>query len=211
MLNLNKDNKSCENLTQEELQAQKQMRTRKAFRTLAILVALYYFGSAFYSYYQERQLQEQSTTVENTIVNPQVFRDNFNKILNTQDTSLPTANGNDTTEGFVSVLSPAVEIRGFAQNNTRQLHSVQIQTRYEGAMPPESVIAFRTFVATCENDPSFKSADEILNALGFIPEFDKNEDNKVFTPTEIKSRTMLYKTTFVGGQIDELTLVVSPL
>ena len=202
---------ACEVKSAEQLAEEKQVKTRRAFRILAVCVALYYFGSAGFSYYQEKQLEGTVITTQSAISDPRAFRENFNSVLAGLDTSLPKANANDTKEGFVAVLSPAVELRGFSKDGGIELGSVQIQTRYEGAMPPESVTAFRTFVATCEGHSDFVEADKILNALNFVPEFDKNEDDKVFENLEVKTSTMIYKTSFTKGPLDELTLIVTPV
>ncbi len=137
---------------------------------------------------------------------------------------MPTANANDTPEGFISVLSTAVEMKGVARPNSKELNNIQIQTRYPDAFPPESINAFQTFVLACElmANPSAtqEEADAILDSLGIIPRVDANEaDNrvdaneadKVFENMSVTSSAYRYETYFTSGPIDELTLTVTPL
>lgn len=207
--------------TEEEIQQEKQARNDKVRRNLrlfALVLAAYYFASAGYSWYQESR-HEQSAVTEvsaaNPLRDPVAFRTTFNNLINQADTSLPTANANDTPEGFVAVLSTAVEIQGYSKKDSKELQSVQIQTRYPDAFPPESLIAFQTFILACEKMASDSAdinlANEILNGFGIIPEHDANEDNKVFPQATIRSQFYEYRTSFTPGPIDELTLVVTPL
>ena len=101
-----------------------------------------------------------------------------------------------------------------AKPNSKELQSVQIQTRYPDAFPPESLKAFKTFILANErlynSEADMALVDEVLNNLGIIPKFDANEDNKVFAPTTVQTDGYQYQTTFTSGPIDELTLVVTP-
>lgn len=207
--------KSAEDVEKEKYE--KRMRSRRNLRIIAVVLAAYYFLSAGYSWWQENQRESNATiaaNVQNPLSNPLAFRETFNKLINEIDTALPTANANDTPEGFIAVLSPAVEMQGYAKPNSKELMSVQIQTRYPDAFPPESVESFETFVLSCERmanpEASRAFADEILNSLSIIPKADANEDNKVFPQTVVHTAAYQYETTFTSGPIDELTLLVTP-
>ncbi|MCK0527616.1 hypothetical protein [Anaerobiospirillum sp. NML120449] len=196
---------------------QKNDRVRRNLRIVALVIAAYYFASAGWSWYQESEHASNATiaaNISNPLKDPVAFRDTFNSLINEQDTSLPTANANDTPEGFVAVLSTAVEMKGTAKPNSRELQSVQIQTRYPEGLPPESLVAFRTFILTNErlfdSAADEKLANTVLSSLGVTPEFDANEDNKNFEPLNVLTHGYLYQTTFTSGPIDELTLVVTP-
>lgn len=196
---------------------QKNDRVRRNLRIVALVIAAYYFASAGWSWYQESEHASNATiaaNISNPLKDPVAFRDTFNSLINEQDTSLPTANANDTPEGFVAVLSTAVEMKGTAKPNSRELQSVQIQTRYPEGLPPESIVAFRTFILTNErlfdSAADVKLANTVLSSLGVTPEFDANEDNKNFEPLNVLTHGYLYQTTFTSGPIDELTLVVTP-
>lgn len=205
--------------TEEEIaeeKKQKHERVRRNLRLVAIGLACYYFISAGYSWYEESQLDNVQivAAAHNPLQTPQAFRDTFNTLLNEKDTSLPLANANDTKDGFVAVLSTALEIKGYAKPDSKELQAVQIQTRYPEALPPESLKGFQTFVLACERmvdknaSPAF--ADEVLLQLGITPKLDANEDDKVFSPTTVHSSAYEYKTAFMSGPIDELTLVATP-
>lgn len=196
---------------------QKNDRVRRNLRIVALVIAAYYFASAGWSWYQESEHASNATiaaNISNPLKDPVAFRDTFNSLINEQDTSLPTANANDTPEGFVAVLSTAVEMKGTSKPNSRELQSVQIQTRYPEGLPPESLVAFRTFILTNErlfdSAADEKLANTVLSSLGVTPEFDANEDNKNFEPLNVLTHGYLYQTTFTSGPIDELTLVVTP-
>lgn len=206
--------------TEQEIKDEKQAKNdkvRRNLRIVALVLACYYFASAGYSWYQESQHEQNATTatnLQNPLKDPVIFRQTFNTLINEQDTSLPTANANDTPEGFVAVLSTSVEMQGMAKPNSKELQSVQIQTRYPDAFPPESLKAFKTFILANErlynSEADMALVDEVLNNLGIIPKFDANEDNKVFAPTTVQTDGYQYQTTFTSGPIDELTLVVTP-
>lgn len=206
--------------TEQEIKDEKQAKNdkvRRNLRIVALVLACYYFASAGYSWYQESQHEQNATTatnLQNPLKDPVLFRQTFNTLINEQDTSLPTANANDTPDGFVAVLSTSVEMQGMAKPNSKELQSVQIQTRYPDAFPPESLKAFKTFILANErlynSEADMALVDEVLNNLGIIPKFDANEDNKVFAPTTVQTDGYQYQTTFTSGPIDELTLVVTP-
>lgn len=206
--------------TEQEIKDEKQAKNdkvRRNLRIVALVLACYYFASAGYSWYQESQHEQNATTatnLQNPLKDPVLFRQTFNTLINEQDTSLPTANANDTPEGFVAVLSTSVEMQGMAKPNSKELQSVQIQTRYPDAFPPESLKAFKTFILANErlynSEADMALVDEVLNNLGIIPKFDANEDNKVFAPSTVQTDGYQYQTTFTSGPIDELTLVVTP-
>lgn len=208
--------KTPEQIAEEK--QEKHERVRRNLRLIALAVAAYYFISAGYSWYQESQLEDGAQIVaasqHNPLQDPQLFRDTFNSLLDQQDTSLPLANANDSTEGFVAVLSTAIEIKGYAKPNSKELQSVQIQTRYPDAFPPESLKAFQTFVLACERlvDPNASAdfADEVLRHIGLVPELDANENDKVFNPSVVHSSGFEYRSTFTSGPIDELTLIATP-
>ena len=212
--------KTTEEVEQEKKERHEKM--RRNLRLVAIVLAIYYFASAGYSWYQESQLEDSAQVtngqfvagMHNPLQDPQAFRDTFNSLLNQLDTSLPLANANDSTDGFVAVLSTAIEIRGYAKPNSKELEAVQIQTRYPDAFPPESLKSFQTFVLACERmaDPnvSMDFADEVLRHIGLEPQLDANEDNKMFSPKTVHSNNFEYKSSFTSGPIDELTLVATP-
>lgn len=195
--------------TAEQLKQEKNDRIRRNLRILALCVAAYYFISAGYTWYEESQteaLQGQTEVLTGLLDDPSAFRDRFNASINDQHSILPTANANDTTEGFVAVLSPAVELRGFAKEGSKALAAVQLQTRYPYALPEESLQALRAFIAACENNPDSALADDILRNLGIEPAVDGNPDNKVFEPAVVQSQLMQYELTFRPDAIDELTV-----
>ncbi len=206
--------------TQEEVEQEKKEKhdkVRRNLRLVALVLAVYYFGSAAYTWYQESQLEESAVLAQNManpLASPQDFRNTFNSLINAADTSLPTANANDTTDGFVAVLSTAVEMQGYAKPNSKELHRVQIQTRYPDAFPPESIVAFENFILACERmaDPNatMERAHEVMTNIGLVPALDANPDNKIFEPTVVQSANYEYRTTFSAGPIDELTLVATP-
>ena len=194
-------------------------RIRRNLRILALAVAAYYFVSAGYSWYQENQAEnakEASAMVDASVhaaqlfADPVAFRERFNDSINAQRSSLPTANANDSTEGFVAVLSPSIELRGVIPPDAQDIAYMQLQTRYPDALPPESITALRAFVLACENATDQKQADEILNALGIIPTPDANEAGKVFAPTMVQSPGVRYELSFVDDAIDELTIKAFP-
>ena len=134
--------------TQEQIDQEKQQKSDKVRRNLrlfALVLAGYYFASAGYSWYQQNQSESQAVVAvneQNPLRDPVAFRETFNRLINQKDTSLPTANANDTPEGFIAVLSTAVEMKGVARPNSKELSNIQIQTRYPDAFPPESINAF---------------------------------------------------------------------
>lgn len=207
--------------TPEEQAKEKQARhdkVRRNLRLFALVLAGYYFASAGWSLYQEKQHENNATVItniQNPLHNPDQFRETFNTLLNKMDTSLPTANANNTPEGFIAVLSTAIEMQGFSKPNSKELAKVQIQTRYPDAFPPESVAAFRTFVLACETlanvNATQAEADQILNSLNIVPQVDANQDNKVFPNQSYQSGTYTYTVEFTSGPIDELTLTATPL
>lgn len=207
--------------TQEEIEAEKQAKrekTRRNLRIIALCLAAYYFGSAIYSWYEESQHEANAVAevnINNPLKDPQAFRDAFNALINAADTSLPIATANDSQDGFVAVLSTALEIQGHVKPQSKELQEVQIQTRYPDAFPPESILAFRSFVLACEQlaNPAFtqEQADQLLSQAGLVPQVDANEDNKVFPNSTFRSNTYEYRTTFTSGPIDELTLIAVPL
>ena len=207
--------------TQEQIDQEKQQKSDKVRRNLrlfALVLAGYYFASAGYSWYQQNQSESQAVVAvneQNPLRDPAAFRETFNRLINQKDTSLPTANANDTPEGFIAVLSTAVEMKGVARPNSKELNNIQIQTRYPDAFPPESINAFQTFVLACElmSNPSAtqEEADAILDSLGIIPRVDANEADKMFENMSVTSSAYRYETYFTSGPIDELTLTVTPL
>lgn len=207
--------------TPEQQDAEKQAKrekTRRNLRIIALCLAVYYFGSAGYSWYEESQHEASAVTavnMANPLKDPQVFRDTFNELINAADTSLPIATANDSSTGFVSVLSPALELQGHVKPQSKELQEIQIQTRYPDAFPPESIVAFRSFVLACERlaDPNAtpELADSLLTQVGLIPKVDANENDKQFPATIIRSNAYEYRSTFTGGPIDELTLIATPL
>lgn len=207
--------------TQEQIDQEKQQKSDKVRRNLrlfALVLAGYYFASAGYSWYQQNQSESQAVVAvneQNPLRDPAAFRETFNRLINQKDTSLPTANANDTPEGFIAVLSTAVEMKGVARPNSKELNNIQIQTRYPDAFPPESINAFQTFVLACElmANPSAtqEEADAILDSLGIIPRVDANEADKMFENMSVTSSAYRYETYFTSGPIDELTLTVTPL
>lgn len=208
--------KTTEEVEQEKKERHEKM--RRNLRLVAIVLAIYYFASAGYSWYQESQLEQGAIVAQNManpLANPQDFRNTFNSLINAADTSLPTANANDTPEGFIAVLSTAVEMQGYAKPNSKELQSVQIQTRYPDAFPPESLVAFENFILACERmaDPNatMERAHEVMNNFGLVPALDANPDDKNFEPTVVQSVHFEYRTTFNAGPIDELTLVATPI
>ena len=56
-----------------------------------------------------------------------------------------------------------------------------------------------------------EEADAILDSLGIIPRVDANEADKMFENMSVTSSAYRYETYFTSGQIDELTLTVTPL
>ena len=209
--------KSAEEIEQEK--KDKHERVRRNLRLVALVLACYYFGSAAYSWYQESQVESGAAVASaqnlvNPLANPQDFRTTFNNLINAADTSLPTANANDTPEGFIAVLSTAVELQGYAKPNLRELQSVQIQTRYPDAFPPESIVAFENFILACERmaDPNatMELAHEVMTNIGLVPALDANPDDKIFEPAVVQSGHYEYRTSFTAGPIDELTLVATP-
>lgn len=203
---------------QEDAKQARRDKTRKNLRIIALCVAFYYFGSAFYSWYEESQHEANAVSVVNVanpLKDPQAFREHFNTLINSADTSLPIATANDSSSGFVAVLSPALELQGRMKPQSKELQELQIQTRYPDAFPPESIVAFRSFVLACEQlvepNASYEQADQLLNQLGIIPQVDANEDNKMFPNSVVRSNAYEYRTLFTGGPIDELTLIAVPL
>lgn len=207
--------------TPEQRDAEKQAKrekTRRNLRIIALCLAVYYFGSAFYSWYEEAEHESNAITavnIANPLKDPQLFRDTFNGLINAADTSLPIATANDSSSGFVSVLSPALELQGRMKPQSKELQEIQIQTRYPDAFPPESIVAFRSFVLACERlaDPAAtqEMADSLLTQVGLIPKVDANENDKQFPATTVRSNAYEYRTAFTGGPIDELTLIATPL
>lgn len=207
--------------TPEEIEAEKQAKrekTRRNLRIIALCLAAYYFGSAIYSWYEESQHEANAVAeinINNPLKDPQAFRDAFNALINAADTSLPIATANDSQEGFVAVLSTSLEIQGRMKPQSKELQEVQIQTRYPNAFPPESILAFRSFVLACEQlaNPAFtqEQADQLLSQAGLVPQVDANEDNKVFPNSTFRSNAYEYRTNFTSGPIDELTLIAVPL
>ena len=209
-------------LTEEEKAAQakaeKNRRIRRNLRILALVVACYYFISAGYTWWQEREREgaqegseiAASSELSDAFANPQIFRDRFNASINEQRSSLPTANANDSTSGFVAVLSPAVELRGVVDEESQATLYMQLQTRYPDALPPESLTALRAFVCACENTLDAAKADEILSSLGITPETDANEAGKVFEAAQIQTEHARYELSFTYDAIDELTLKAFP-
>lgn len=207
--------------TPEDIEAEKQAKrekVRRNLRIIALCLAAYYFASAFYSWYEESQHEANAVAevnLNNPLQNAQLFRDSFNTIINSADTSLPIATANDTSEGFVAVLSTALELQGHMKPQSKELQDVQIQTRYPDAFPPESILAFRSFVLACERlaNPAAtqEQADQLLSQLSIVPQVDANEDNKVFPASKVRSQAYEYSTTFTSGPIDELTLIATPL
>lgn len=195
----------------DQLKREREWKMRRNLRILALLIAAYYFASAGYAWYQESLVEEQNTVKVSTISNAKDFRKYFNDIINKEDTSLPTANANDSKDGFIAVLSPSIEMRGIAKGNSHELSSVQIQTIYTNALPPESLLAFKAFIATCEGSKDLKVADDILLKLNIIPEYDKNESDKIFEEISVKSNTMKYQLKFINDEIDTLTIVATSL
>ena len=200
------------------LKKEKHERVRRNLRIIALVVAGYYFISAGYSWYQEKQAEDakaanamiNAAAVANALNDPAAFRERFNSAINLQRSSLPTANANDSTEGFVAVLSPAIELRGVLKPDSQDIDYLQLQTRYPDALPPESLNALRAFVLACENSQDLKLADDIITALGIIPEPDANEADKVFESAQAQSQTVRYELSFSSGEIDELTVRAYP-
>lgn len=207
--------------TPEQIEEEKQAKrdkVRKNLRIIAICLAVYYFGSAGYSWYEESQYDANAVAevnMVNPLKDPKAFRDTFNGLLNAADTSLPVATANDTTEGFVAVLSTALELKGTNKPQSTELQQIQIQTRYPDAFPPESIVGFRSFVLACERlaspNATQEQADEILNKVGLVPKHDANENDKQFPASTVRSNAYEYRTTFTAGPIDELTLIAVPL
>lgn len=209
-------------LTPEERAAkekeERNRRMRRNLRILALVVACYYFISAGYTWWQERErdgAQEgadmaASAQMSSVFANPQIFRDRFNASINEQRSSLPTANANDSTTGFIAVLSPAVELRGVVDEESQATLYMQLQTRYPDALPPESLTALRAFVCACEDTLDMAKADEILDSLGIIPETDANEAGKFFEAAQIQTEHARYELSFTDDAIDELTLKAFP-
>lgn len=200
------------------LKKEKHERVRRNLRIIALVVAGYYFISAGYSWYQEKQAEDakaanamiNAAAVANALNDPAAFRERFNSAINLQRSSLPTANANDSTEGFVAVLSPAIELRGVLKPGSQDIDYLQLQTRYPAALPPESLNALRAFVLACENSQDLKLADDIITALGIIPQNDANEADKIFDPAQAQSQTVRYELSFSSGEIDELTVRAYP-
>lgn len=204
------DNNNNENSTTKvDEKSLKQEKIRRGFRIAAILLALYYFITAGFSFWEEskREEQSQNSTYVNVLSSPEEFRNKFNASIDAQRSSLPIANANDTVEGFVAVLSPAVEICGVAKEGLKELSYVQVQTRYPGALPPESLVAFKAFISACENTQDETIINEILTNLDIVPENDANADDKAFKESIVESQTMHYETKFVKDSIDELTII----
>lgn len=206
--------------TPEQLEAEKlakRDKVRRNLRIIALCLAAYYFASAGYSWYKESQYADAVAEVNaiNPLKSPQMFREAFNELINAADTSLPVATANDTPEGFVSVLSTALELKGTNKPNSTELQEVQIQTRYPDAFPPESIVGFRSFVLACEKlalpNATAEQADQLLEQVSLIPRVDANEKGKQFPNTSVRSQAYEYRTTFNAGPINELTLIAVPL
>ncbi len=206
--------------TPEQLKEERNYRIRRNLRILALAVAAWYFISAGFSWYDEHQAkkaQEAAAQAEAAVsaaatvfADPQTFREKFNAAIDTMRSSLPTANADDGTEGFVAVLSPSIELRGVLKDGTQEIDYLQAQTRYPDALPPDSITAFRAFISACENGGSLTTADEILNALGIIPEPDANQAGKIFVPAVVQSDQVRYELSFTDDEIDELTIKAYP-
>lgn len=204
-----KDGKSDAEKTPEELKKEKNDRIRRNLRILALAVACYYFVSAGYSWWEESKVENNPDTVAEQVLpinNPPLFREHFNASINALRSSLPTANANDSTSGFIAVLSPAIELRGVLNEADGSVQYVQLQTRYPDALPPESLTALRAFVCACEDNSDPEYADQILKALGIEPQEDANEAGKVFAETQVQSDKVRYELSFSDDAIDELTL-----
>ncbi len=199
------------------LKQEKHNRIRRNLRIIALAVAAYYFVSAGYTWYQEKQAENAQTSSQmikaanqDVFADPAAFRERFNRAINAQRSSLPTANANDSTEGFVAVLSPAIELRGVMRPNEQQIAYMQLQTRYPDALPPESLTALKAFIAACENTTDLSTCDEILQALDIAPQPDANPAGKVFAPVQAQSPGIRYELSFKEDAIDELTLKAFP-
>lgn len=198
-----------ENLSQEELKRQKQEKIRKNFRIIALLVACYYFISAGFSWYEEWQREKaaEEAGIPELVFTGPAFRESFNNALATFDTALPTANANDNVEGFVSVLSPSIELRGTASYDGTNLESVQIQSRFPDGLEPEAYTAIQSFVHACEGTDMY--TEEILKQMGIVEEKLLNKD-AVYDFVVVQSPRFHYETGFSQGPLCELTIKAVP-
>lgn len=204
-----KDGKSEEEKTPEERKKEKNDRIRRNLRMVALVVACYYFISAGYTWWEESKAENNPAAAAvqmQPLSNSQLFRERFNASLNEQRSSLPTANANDSSSGFIAVLSPAIELRGVLNEADGSVQYMQLQTRYPDALPPESLTALRAFVSACEDNSDPAYADRILSELGIEPEPDANEAGKVFEEVQVQSEKVHYTLSFSADAIDELTL-----
>ena len=198
-------------LSSEELKQIRHERVRRNLRILALFVAGYYFVSAGFSWYEESQREElaaqnaQLVQNEDPLSDGPTFRALYNQNLNTYDTALPTANANDSVEGFVAVLSPSIELRGFCNPGERKLYAAQVQSRFTQGLEKEGLNAISAFILTLEKDLNLTA--EILKNLGLIESEVLLKADHPFEKTQVQSPKYTYELNYLEGEIDELTLI----
>lgn len=188
---------------------ERQNRMRRNFRLLALFVAIYFFISAGYGYYNHATLPkiDENLAASDTFIHPEVFRNAFNACLSASGSALPTANADDTHDGYVAVLAPGLELRGLADPDTLLSTRVQVQARYPDALPPEAVDAIRAFVGACENTTDEDHIRAIVHALGVDTDYGNNARGKEFKERKVQNDFgILYEISFTPGEPNELTV-----
>lgn len=188
----------------EEKKELNRQRMRRNLRIIAILVAAYYFITAFMSYYDEQQRAKLNETLDvaQSISDPKLFRENFNTYLNQNDSILPLANANDDSNGFVAPLSTALELEGFNYENSKTIQKVQLSARFTDALSTDALLAFKAFIAACENTADDKYIESILFSLGII----SNEQEHNFENTKLVTNNRVYYVEYTQGPLNELVL-----
>lgn len=186
---------------------QRRARMRRNLRIFAIIIALYYFGSAGYSYYQEQQRAKEDQILSEYIIHkPKEFRDFFNNTLVSLNSTLPTANATDSVDGFVAVLSPQIELSGYTNKTNPMIEGVQLQTRYSDLkLNPEAKNAIIAFVASCLKTNDKNTITTVLNSLGI----DINNDQYTFDNlenTQLVYNNVIFDVSLVKDVINEFTI-----
>ncbi len=191
----------------EEKKELNRQRMRRNLRIIALLVAAYYFITAFMSYYDEQQREKLNETLDvaQSISDPKLFRDNFNTYLNQKDSILPLANANDDSNGFIAPLSTALELEGFNYENSKTIQKVQLSARFTDTLSNDALVAFKAFIAACENTVDDKYIESILLSLGIISNETSTQEYN-FENTKLVTNNRVYYVEYTQGPLNELVL-----
>ena len=152
--------------TQDEIV--KRERLRKNLRLLALAVALYYFFSAGYSYYEDSQAEKTRivTQVSDSFASKEEFLQVFNASNKLQNTEVEECKVNGLNGFSFNDHYPNTSFKAeYEYGQDGRLGAITFEVPFHDGLSSQDLQSFKNFVAACENTNASETIDGIVKAL----------------------------------------------